>query len=208
MPAADLSLRRLVARGEVGQLRLIQAAFGFPLLQEGDIRLEAALGGGALLDVGSYPVSLVRVLAGARPIRVRAVSTPYGVNVDGTTVAILEHADGLLAQIAGSFETALYRGAVVLGDAGSVETSFGNHISADPNRPSWLRIKRGAEYVRPDEIALAPSNGFRLEAESFAEAIRHGAERWRGATPVESVDIALTLAAILESSRTGRAIEL
>lgn len=201
-----IGLRRLIAAGEIGRLRMIQAAFGFSLQRDGDIRLEAALGGGALLDVGSYPVSLVRVLAGARPVRVHAVSTPFGLDVDGSTVAILQHADGLLAQITGSFETGHYRGAVVLGDAGSVETNFANHVSA--SRPSWLRIKRGLEDVKTEDVALAPANGFRLEAESFAEAIRCGANRWTGVTPAESVDVALTLEAILESAATGRPVGL
>jgi xylose dehydrogenase (NAD/NADP) len=202
------SLRRMIAAGELGRLRVIQAAFGFTLMREGDIRLEAALGGGALLDVGSYPVSLVRVLAGAPPVRVRAVTTPFGIDVDGTTVAILEHADGLIAQIMGSFETALYRGALILGDAGSVETNFGNHISPDPSRPSWLRIKRGVQEATPELVSHAPSNGFRLEAESFAKAVRLGPQHWAGATPEQSVDIALALEAILESARTGHPVTL
>jgi predicted dehydrogenase len=197
----------MVAAGEIGRLRLIQASFGFTLTQPGDIRLDAALGGGALLDVGSYPVSLVRALAGARPVRVQAVATTMGEGVNGTTMATLEHADGLLAQIGASFGMALHRTALVVGEMGYVETNYANHIA--PERPAWLRVKRGQTgNALPEPVELALANGFRLEAESFADAIREGAERWTGATPAESVDVALTLDAIARSARTGEAVEL
>jgi predicted dehydrogenase len=201
------SLRRMVAAGEIGPLRLIQASFGFTLTEPGDIRLDAALGGGALLDVGSYPVSLVRALAGARPVRVRAVATTIGEGVNGTTLTILEHADGMMAQIGASFEMALHRTALVVGEAGYVETNYANHVTAE--RPGWLRVKRGPTgNALPDAAEVPLANGFRLEAESFADAIRQGADRWTGATPEESVDIALTLDAITRSARTGEAVEL
>jgi predicted dehydrogenase len=149
----------------------------------------------------------VRALAGARPARVRAVGTTIGDGVNGTTLAILEHADGLLAQIGASFEMALHRSALVVGEAGYAETNYANHVT--PERPAWLRVKRGQTGLAlPEEIEVPLADGFRLEAESFADAVRQGAERWTGATPEESVDVALTLEAIAESARTGQPVEL
>ncbi len=54
----------LVAGGAIGRLRLIRAAFSFPLSDAVNVRLQAGLHGGALMDVGCYCVSAARLLAG------------------------------------------------------------------------------------------------------------------------------------------------
>ena len=62
-----IKLRELLASGAIGRLQLIQASFGFPLTDALNIRMDPALAGGALMDAGSYPVSLVRTISGERP---------------------------------------------------------------------------------------------------------------------------------------------
>lgn len=58
-------VERLVASGRLGPLQVIRGAFTFLLTREGDVRLDPALGGGSLWDVGCYPVSYACLLAGA-----------------------------------------------------------------------------------------------------------------------------------------------
>ena len=53
-------LRDLVAEKAIGDVRLVRAVFAIDLKREVDIRLDSALGGGCLWDVGSYPISLTR----------------------------------------------------------------------------------------------------------------------------------------------------
>ena len=62
-----LRLKALVDERAIGKLRLIRSAFTFPLTRSGDVRWEPALGGGSLWDVGCYPVSIARLLAGVEP---------------------------------------------------------------------------------------------------------------------------------------------
>ena len=69
-----LKLRELLAGGTIGRLQLIKAALGFPLTDAANIRMDRSLAGGALMGAGSYPVSLVRTIAGAAPHRVHAMS--------------------------------------------------------------------------------------------------------------------------------------
>jgi hypothetical protein len=57
-------------------------------------------------------------------------------------------------------------------------------------------------------IETAASNGFLAEAESFHDLVRHGWDHWVGATPDESIDIALTLDALAISARTGASSDL
>ncbi len=51
-------------------------------------------------------------------------------------------------------------------------------------------------------------NGFLAEAEAFERLVRQGDEQWLGATPEESIDVALTLEALLRSARSGMPIEI
>ena len=70
-----LKLRELLAASAIGNLRLIQASFGFPLTDAANIRMNPSLAGGALMDAGSYPVSFVRTIAGTNPSRVHGRQT-------------------------------------------------------------------------------------------------------------------------------------
>src|SRR5208282_5636379 len=113
-----LKLRELLARGEIGQIQIIQASFGFPLGDDAaNIRLDPELGGGALMDAGSYPASLVRMITGERPARVHAIARWGKSGVDRTMVGSMEFANGVLAQITCSFATARHRHAIIIGDA-------------------------------------------------------------------------------------------
>jgi len=199
--AQTRTLRRWLAEGAVGRLRLIRSSFCVLFTDPANIRLIPELGGGALYDAGSYAVSLVRIAAGRRPLRARATATLDAKGVDRTTIAELDFGDGLLAQVACSFESAFHRHASIHGEAGAIETNYLNHPPV--GGPAVLTIRRGVANT----VAMAPEpvpegNGFRLEAESFAALLRDGEAAWTGATPAESVDIALTLDAIRRSARS------
>jgi len=202
-----LKLREMLAAGAVGRVQVVQAFFGFALSDPANIRLNPALAGGALMDAGSYPVSLVRTVAGERPARVHAVARWAESGVDRTLVATLEFASGLLAQIGCSFATSRHRAAFIGGELGSIETTYFNDTSAE--QPPLLHLKRQAGKGSVHETIETPStNGFLGEAESFADLVAHGWSGWTGATPDESIDIALTLDALAASARTGVAVEV
>jgi predicted dehydrogenase len=193
-----LELRELLTAGAIGELRILQANMGFALGGADNIRLNPQLGGGSLMDVGVYPVSLVRILAGRMPARVQAIARWKG-GIDRSLAASLEFGDGLLAQVSCSFDSAFHRQALIAGTSGFIQTTFLNHTSAE--QPGELRLQ--------DRVIETPSaNGFLAEAESFERLVRLGPGHWSGATPEESVDIMLILDAILESARTGRTVAI
>jgi D-xylose 1-dehydrogenase (NADP+, D-xylono-1,5-lactone-forming) len=201
--AQTAMLRAWLAEGAIGRVRLIRSTFSVLFADPANIRLSPTLGGGALYDAGSYAVSLVRIAAGARPTRAQAVSQLDAKGVDLTTLANLEFADGLLAQVSCSFATAYHRHASIAGDKGVIETNYLNHPPA--GGPAVLQIRKGVPMTTPFEPVHAPDgNGFRLEAEAFARLVRDGDHAWTGATPDESIDIALTLDAIRASAASGR----
>lgn len=198
-------LRRLVQSGAIGRLVSIQAAFGLTFADAGNFRWDPALGGGAMLDLGTYPVSLVRMLTGQRPIRVHAVADWHASGVDRTVVATLEHASGVLAQVSCSFSTGVHRQATIAGTDGVIHTNYMNNPT--PSRPVVLQLRRGSSWETEAESVPVPVlNGFRAEAESFEELVRLGPQHWNGATPEESIDIMVTLEGILESARSGAVV--
>lgn len=202
-----LKLRELLRERAVGELKLVQAHFGFTVGSLSNIRLDPALGGGALMDAGCYPVSLVRIVAGERPVRVHAVARWGDTNVDRSLVATLEFGSGLLAQISCSFDTGMHRRAFIAGTDGILETSYWNNTS--PERAPTVQLKRGTGWMETFEtLTTGIANGLCAEAEDFARLVRNGWASWPGATESESVDIALMLDAIARSARSGAAVDI
>ena len=202
-----IKLAELLREGAIGKVQLIQASFGFPLPVSSNIRWDPLLAGGALMDAGSYPVSLVRMVAGERPTRVHAMARFTDRGVDSTLIGSIDFPSGLLAQISCSFGTARHRHAVIIGDAGSIETTFYNDTS--DTLPPHIVIKRGIALDAPREvIELEPALGFRVQGEAFHDLVRDGWSTWPGATPTETVDIMLTIDALAASARDGHVVAI
>ena len=192
---------RLIAAGTIGTVQSIYAAFGFTLNNPGDFRHEAQMGGGALLDVGCYAVSLIRQITGTRPSRISAMARWHG-SVDQTLAATLEFPSGTIAQVSCSFVTGLHRFAVIAGSEGIIETEYHNHTirSAEPH----FRLRRGSDWRNPTElIPVAREDGFRCEVDAFATMIRSGGGEMYEASRAASLDNAWTLTAILDAARTA-----
>lgn len=122
-------------------------------------------------------------------------------------MATLEYPDGLLAQISCSFTTARHRQAFIAGDAGSISTTYFNDTG--PGFPPLVDVRRGSGWDAAREVIETEAcAGFLAEAESFHDLVRVGWQGWTGATPDESIDIAMTLDAIAASSRQGVPVEV
>jgi len=202
-----LKMRELLAAETIGRLHLVQASFGFPLTDTTNIRMNPALAGGALMDAGCYPVSLVRTVSGERPSRVHAMAKWAPSGVDLTLLATLEFPSGLLAQISCTFATVRHRRAFIAGEAGSIDTTYFNDTSA--TFPPLLEVRRGSGWdAQREVIETAATNGFLAEAESFSDLVARGWSEWTGVSPEESIDVALTLEAIATSARSGAAIDI
>ena len=208
-----LRTRALLAEGAIGKVQTIASAFGFGIVSpEGaalgdptNIRLLPNRAGGALMDAGTYAMSMARIAAGERPTRVFASARWTESGVDQTVAALVEFPSGAIAQVSTSMSTSFHRYAMIVGSTGVIETGYANH---GPSGTLPLRIKRGVPGTIPFETEeLEAADGFRLEAESFARLVRTGAG-WNGATEAESLDTAAALAAIAESARRGGWVEL
>jgi D-xylose 1-dehydrogenase (NADP+, D-xylono-1,5-lactone-forming) len=114
------TVRELLGAGEVGELVTLQARLHFSLSRTGepDIRLRPDMGGGALLDLGCYPVDLFGGLTGTDPDDVAAVAHREG-GVDTRTAAVLRYGR-VLATMDCSFDAPMLNTATLIGTEGTI----------------------------------------------------------------------------------------
>jgi predicted dehydrogenase len=200
---------------KIGEVRSMQASFGFTLGNpDHNIRMKPDLGGGALLDAGSYPISLIRLVMGYAPERVMAHANWAATGVDISMMATLFYADGRHAQMSCAMNTANHRRATIVGSHGTVETEYLNHTSDSHTHawgylPSQLRVRQGiANSIAFEEIHSTTGSGFRFAAEAFAKVVRESDIAAIERAAAASHDIAATLDAIQTSARTGQVVTL
>lgn len=87
-----------VRNGDIGEVRAIRSTFTFRLTRPDNIRLDASLGGGALMDVGCYCVNISRTVAVEEPVEVQAWSRMAGSGVDEQLSGALRFPSGILAR--------------------------------------------------------------------------------------------------------------
>ncbi len=163
---AYVELRRLVTDGAIGDVRLVDASFGFAAPNDPRHRLfDLALGGGALLDVGLYPVQLAHMLLGP-PDEVRAVAHLGVTGADEQSAVLLQYADGPLAVALASITTVYACTARVSGTAGAIEVPARFHC------PTFLEVHTGGTTTRVD--APFAGNGLHYEAEEVHRCLRAG----------------------------------
>ena len=116
-------ISEILASGEIGTLRRVEASFCFPLPLPGDIRWRYDLAGGALMDAGCYPVSIVRFLAGAEPEVMSAKAKLASARVDRLMQIDLRFPDGVTGFVRASLFSAyvLALRARAIGDAGEID---------------------------------------------------------------------------------------
>lgn len=100
-------IKEMIADGTLGEIRLYRMSFGFPMRGQGDFRYNKALGGGALLDCGGYPVRLALELLGetAKVVQSKLIQ-PKGFEVDLYGSAVMENDAGEVAQISFGMDNA------------------------------------------------------------------------------------------------------
>ncbi|WP_198949877.1 Gfo/Idh/MocA family protein [Kineosporia sp. A_224] len=169
-----LRIRELVAAGAIGEVRTVVADHGQWFAQDPTHRLfDPDLGGGALLDLGIYPVSWASMILGA-PSRVTAVSDPAFTGVDAQTSVILQYPGGAHAVLTTTLEALTPRRAWISGTEGTIEV--------DPTfyaLTSFTLTRRDGHVERfetPAEIVGGDGGGkgLRFEAAELARCVAEG----------------------------------
>ena len=119
---ALIKLRELLAAGTIGEQRMLRGELAFRAPFDPSGRLfDPALGGGALLDLGIYPLALAAMIFGAAPTDIRGVAHIGATGVDEQCAFMLQYPEGQLASLFAAVRTAAPGGAVLLGSEGRIE---------------------------------------------------------------------------------------
>lgn len=184
-------VRRLLQEGVIGQVRLIRGDFGFwGDYEEDKSAFLPELAGGALLDVGIYPLSLAAMVFGAYPAKVLSAATFGKYGTDELNAVTLVYPDGGLALVSSAIRLETPQDAVITGDKGSI------HIHA----PFWCaeKITVSTNGKTPEVIEMPlHGNGYNYEAEAVMEAMREG----RLESPVMPLDESIALVALMDQIR-------
>ncbi|HEX5838588.1 MAG TPA: Gfo/Idh/MocA family oxidoreductase [Anaerolineales bacterium] len=160
-------VKQILASGELGRIRHIEAKFCFLLPSPKNIRFQYGLAGGALMDCGCYPVSLIRYLAEAEPQVEKAQARLFAPQVDHNMSADLSFADGRTAHLeCGMLSPKLFQSTLkVLGEAGTLHviSPFQPHIF----HLLTVRRQNGTYYER-----VPGENSYLLQLRAFVKAIR------------------------------------
>lgn len=210
---ATRAMMDLIEGGAIGSVRSVQASGGFQILgTHGDVRLDPALGGGALYDSGCYPLSLIRLVMGDAPQHVQAHARWTERGVDMSLVGTLLWDDGRRAQISCAMDGANHRHATIVGSDGAIVTEYLNHTGEVGRTHPWgfqpnlLRLRRGIAGTVPfTDVAVAGTgSGFRFAAEKFAQLVAVHEVRAIEQAARASLDIAAMLQALTRAAHTGQ----
>jgi predicted dehydrogenase len=158
--------RTLIADGAIGEVRMVQADFGFRAGVNPEGRLfNPALGGGALLDVGIYPLSLAHMVLGT-PDRLTSLAHLGETGVDEGTAFILGYDQGQMAVLSTAIRTNTPHEAFIIGTSGWIKI----------HGPWWASDNLTLQINGQEDIISCPivGNGYNYEAEEVGSCIRSG----------------------------------
>jgi predicted dehydrogenase len=166
-----LATRDLIRSGRIGDLRTINGFFSYFNREPENIRNQPAMGGGALMDIGCYPVNLSRFIFGDEPRRVLAlIERDPELGIDRLTSAILDFPSGQ-ANFTCSTQLVPYQRMQLCGTRGRVEVEI--PFNAPPDKPTRILIHDGSDLAGKDaEVREFPiCDQYTIQGDLFSRAI-------------------------------------
>ena len=184
-----VALRRVLDTGVIGEPRVVEADFGFRMPMDPAHRLfDLALGGGALLDLGIYPLQLASLVLGP-PDDVRALGFVGETGADEQVAAVLSHTSGALAVVKAATRVTLACTGRVSGTEGSIDLPAFMHC------PNAITVTTAAGVEQID--APVVGQGLRYQVVEVHRCLREGLLE----SPTMPLAETLTLAATMDRIR-------
>lgn len=188
--------KQLVTEGKIGELRTIQSFFSYFNTDASNIRNQADIGGGAMMDIGCYNVSLSRFIFGEEPKRVLGiVERDPQFQTDRLSSGILDFGRGT-ATFTCSTQLSPYQRVNIFGTEGRIEIEI--PFNAPPDKPCKMWLQQGSEI---EEIVFDICDQYTIQGDLFSLAILNDTPV---PTPLEdAVANMKVIEAVFESSKTG-----
>ena len=199
-----LRARELARSGEIGNLRSIVAAYSYTNLDPANIRNMPDIGGGAIMDIGCYPIQISRFLFGAEPETVAAViDRDPQFHTDRLSSVLLGFPSGHCA-FSCSTQLVPYQKVQIFGTKGRIEIEI--PFNAPPDRKTRLFVDRTGDLsgsgITVEEFPICDQ--YTIQGDLFSRAVRG-----EGAVPTpleDSLANMRVIEAVFESARTGRGV--
>lgn len=172
-----LETRRLIKSGRIGALRSITCFFSYFNPDPENIRNQLELGGGALMDIGCYPISISRFIFEAEPRRVIAsIERDPVFGTDSLTTAVLDFAQGH-STFTCSTRLAPYQRMIFLGTEGRIEVLI--PFNAPNDRPTQILIDNGNDLTgaSAEIIEFPVCDQYEIQGSLFSKAIRENRDQ-------------------------------
>jgi predicted dehydrogenase len=166
----------LIRAGRIGGPRAIMGFFSYSNTKPENIRNILAAGGGALMDIGCYPIFTSRLLFGAEPQRVAAViDRDPQMKIDRLTSAILDFPDGQ-AVFTCSTQLVPYQRIQIFGTRGRIEIEIPFNAPAD--RPCRVFLDDGRDLFGSglETHEVATCDQYTIQGDLFSRSVREGSE--------------------------------
>jgi len=194
-----LKVKELVDQGAIGDLQFIRGSFSFYLDREWDIRLDPEMGGGSIWDVGCYPISYARYIAGEEPGEVFGWQVSSKRGVDLIFTGQMRFPGGVLAQFDSSFRTPYRTHIEITGSEGSLSIPR----PFNPGKNEFITLKRGEDA---ETIHIPGEMLYLGEVEDLTDAVLHGK------SPLINLQHSranvTTILALLQSAKEGKPVVL
>ncbi len=197
--AQTRKVREIVQGGKLGRVRMVRGTFSFPGVKADDYRLKPEMGGGALWDVGVYPLSFTRFVLGAEPLEVFGwqVSGPSG--VDESFISQLRFPDDVFLQMDVSMARPYHVFMEIIGDEAAL-------VIPQPFNPGQKEALYLTRKGMTETIPVKGIGAYASEVEAMADAILDGAPP--AVLLADSRATVGVIQALFESARTGKPIPL
>ncbi len=201
------TIHKMVSQGKIGTPRLVHVSFCFHieehiLKKKENARLKKK-GGGALLDVGCYGVSVARWMMGENPKSAQAAAHFNSEGVDIHAAGVLHFRKGGLATIEASFVSALQQTYTIVGETGSIELPHNAFIPWEKDA-TYVYRGRNEEIGRQEKSPGADE--YRLMVEHFSDVLIHGASPLIRIS--DSIQNMRVLDALAASARSGKQLAI
>jgi len=201
-------IKQLIGEGGIGDPCLSRSAFCFRMDDDmlssgGNIRLKPDMGGGALMDVGCYGVSVVRWFMDAEPLQVQAQAVYHPAGVDVHMAGTLGFTGDKLAVFEVSFIAALQQTYTIVGSEGAIELP---HDAFVPWEKDAVYTHRGRNDETGQRHTVKGADEYQLMVEHFADAVQQKTNL--NFSPDDSIANMRVLDAIAEAARTGKTVRV
>lgn len=188
--------RQLVAEGKIGALQTIQSFFSYYNVDPENIRNMADVGGGGLMDIGCYCISVARFIFGAEPQRVWGMMEyDPQFKTDRLASGVLDFGKGTSTFTCATQLTS-YQRVNIFGTKGRVEIEI--PFNAPPDRPCRIWYQRGPKI---EEIVLDACDQYTIQGDLFSLAVLNDTEV---PTPLEdAVANMKVIQAVVQSAESG-----